>query len=405
VASLQFDEKSGRWRIRFYFGSQEYKRSLKRIKTEQEALALKGRVEETIMLLERGRLELPVDADPAHYILSDGKLSQKVVVQKAATLGDLFDLYQKKLTQGAKETNTRRIEKVHANHLLRLLGPTTHLTALKTRDLQEGYVEKRAKETWKNRRIKPQTIKKEIETLQAVWSWGRNQGYATGAAPTQGLTYPKEKEKPPFQTWEQIESIVKRGGLSAEAETELWNSLFLSIPEIAAVLEFVGENARCPFLYPFFVFAAHTGARKSEIIRSRVEDFDFAAKIVRIREKKRQKGKETFRTVDMSTLLVDVIQDWLSRHPGGLLSLCRHPNVPLHETDLTKLFRQLFAKSKWKVLRGYHIFRHSFASNLAAAGIDQRVIDEFMGHQTEAMRKRYRHLFPQQRRKAIESVF
>jgi hypothetical protein len=31
------------------------------------------------------------------------------------------------------------------------------------------------------------------------------------------------------------------------------------------------------------------------------------------------------------------------------------------------------------------------------------VIDEFMGHQTEAMRKRYRHLFSKDRRSAIES--
>ncbi len=52
---------------------------------------------------------------------------------------------------------------------------------------------------------------------------------------------------------------------------------------------------------------------------------------------------------------------------------------------------------------GFHSYRHSFASNLAAAGVDQRVIDEFMGHTTEAMRKRYRHLFPKDRRSAIES--
>ena len=56
-------------------------------------------------------------------------------------------------------------------------------------------------------------------------------------------------------------------------------------------------------------------------------------------------------------------------------------------------------------IRGFHTFRHSFASNLAAKGIDQRVIDEWMGHQTEEMRKRYRHLFPDQQRKAIDSVF
>ena len=46
-----------------------------------------------------------------------------------------------------------------------------------------------------------------------------------------------------------------------------------------------------------------------------------------------------------------------------------------------------------------------FASNLAAAGTDQRVIDELMGHTTEAMQKRYRHLLPDQRREAVLAVF
>ncbi len=57
------------------------------------------------------------------------------------------------------------------------------------------------------------------------------------------------------------------------------------------------------------------------------------------------------------------------------------------------------------MLRGYHAFRHSFASNLAAAGIDARVICDLMGHQTEDMEKRYRHLFPEQRRAAVLSIF
>ena len=62
----------------------------------------------------------------------------------------------------------------------------------------------------------------------------------------------------------------------------------------------------------------------------------------------------------------------------------------------------LEGKRNWFKI-GFHTYRHSFASNLAAAGVDQRIIDEFMGHQTEAMRKRYRHLFPKNRRSAIES--
>jgi site-specific recombinase XerD len=38
---------------------------------------------------------------------------------------------------------------------------------------------------------------------------------------------------------------------------------------------------------------------------------------------------------------------------------------------------------------GFHLPRHPFSSNLARAGVDDRVIDHFMGHQTEEMRRRY----------------
>jgi integrase len=57
------------------------------------------------------------------------------------------------------------------------------------------------------------------------------------------------------------------------------------------------------------------------------------------------------------------------------------------------------------VVRGFHVFRHSFASNLAAAGARQEVIDEMMGHQTEEMRRRYRHLFPQEKVDALTRAF
>ena len=52
-----------------------------------------------------------------------------------------------------------------------------------------------------------------------------------------------------------------------------------------------------------------------------------------------------------------------------------------------------------------HVLRHSFISALANKGIDQRIIDELVGHQTEAMRRRYRHLYPKTVADAINQVF
>src|SRR5207302_4370237 len=67
--------------------------------------------------------------------------------------------------------------------------------------------------------------------------------------------------------------------------------------------------------------------------------------------------------------------------------------------------KRTLAGSRWEVLRGYHVLRHSFISCLAAAGVDQRVIDEFVGHQTDEQRKRYRHLIPDVKQKAITGAF
>jgi integrase len=210
----------------------------------------------------------------------------------------------------------------------------------------------------------------------------------------------------PFQTWDEIQTIIDRGGLTAVEQKELWDCLFLTTPQISEVLEVVKKNARYPFLYPMFVLAAHTGARRSEMMRSRVEDFDFESRTVLIREKKKDKSVQiTYRRVPMSPLLAQVMKEWFARHPGGMYTFCLQANQMLKQTFTTKGFRRSLKGSKWVRLRGFHVLRHSFASNLAAKGIDQRVIDEFMGHQTEAMRKRYRHLFPDQRQKTIEVVF
>ncbi len=54
-------------------------------------------------------------------------------------------------------------------------------------------------------------------------------------------------------------------------------------------------------------------------------------------------------------------------------------------------FKKTLARSKWSVVKGLHTLRHSVASCLAAAGVDQRIIDDMLGHVTEEMRRRYRH--------------
>jgi integrase len=126
-----------------------------------------------------------------------------------------------------------------------------------------------------------------------------------------------------------------------------------------------------------------------------------------IREQKRDRSREmTFRCVPMADGLKIVLQEWLKEHhPGGPFTLAGRESKPFTRQMLTKAFRSTVEGSSWQMVQGYHVLRHSFASNCALKGVDQRITDDWMGHQTEAMRRRYRHLFPDQQREAIRSVF
>jgi integrase len=357
--------------------------------------------------MERGRLEPPADGDLALFLLSDGKINKKPKVEESVPLATFFRRYREEFPAGAKEANTRYTERIHMKHLERIIGPRTGVRSITGETLQR-YINERAKETGRDGEpLSHATIQKEIGSFASIWNrWGLKQGIVPGPAPSRGLVYSKTKTGHPFQTWEQIERRIKRGGLSEVEQDELWDSLFLSVPQVVELLAYVKKSSHFPFVYPMFVFAAHTGARRSEIIRSQVDDFDFARKIVRIREKKRDKTRLlTFRHVPLSPLLRTVMEDWFTKHPGGHLVICQEPNVPLTPQMAAHHFLWAVEGSKWAKLHGWHVFRHSFISNCAAKGVDQRTIDAWSGHQTDAMRRRYTHLFPDQQHQAMSLVF
>ena len=414
MASLEFDKASGRYRVRFRHAGRAFKRSLK-TGDRREGKAVLARVEETIRFLERGRLDLPSDSEPGLFILSDGKLNGKTVAPKAHSLSGLVRLYLQSLPEGAKAHSTLKTEETHLSHLLRHLRGSQLAQAVGIGDMQT-YVKKRLRDKYRGKSIHPDTVKKEVATLRLIWNWGVSRGHLEGPAPTNGIAYPKSEQKSPFMTWDEIQRVINRGGLSAEQEAGLWESLYLTLPQIEEVLDHVRKASQYTFVLPMFVLVAHTGARRSEILKSQMDDFDFESRTVLIREKKRNHEKSlTYRRVRMSDSLMSTMSDWFSHHPGGPYAICAPPELlrrkarerglPLTRSEAHDHFKRALRGSKWSKIRGFHVFRHSFASNLAAAGVDQRIIDEWMGHQTEEMRKRYRHVFPDQQQKVIDSVF
>lgn len=405
------------YRVNFWYGGRHFSRSLKTGDATKAASA-KARLEETLSDLERGRIELPVDADLITFLLSDGKLTQRTGTPRtqAVTLGTLRDKYLEAHCNGAMESNSLDTVRLHLRHFVTSLGEKFPIQTLAHDNLQ-AHLDRRAKKKGHHKRsLSPTTLRKEMATFRACWNWGVQAGCLTGVFPSRGLRYPKADEKPPFQTWQVIERTVSQGKLPKAEAKALWDCLFLTLPEIADVLTHVKANANHGFLYPMFCFAAYTGSRRSEMLRARIADLDLEGQTVLVHERKRARGKRTSRRLPLSGPLFQALKDWLAVHPGGQHLFCLELAVERskkHRTDYAELtrneandhFKRVLAGSRWEKLRGWHVFRHSFASNCAAKGIDQRLIDAWMGHQTEEMRRRYRHLFPDQQRAAIQHVF
>jgi len=154
---------------------------------------------------------MPENADPATFILSDGKLDQRPMVQASISLNELLELHAR-LPERAKENTTLVTERVHKNHLRRILGASRRVNELGPQDVQR-YVNTRSAEKYRGKDIEPDTIRKEVATLRAVWNWGMTSGYVSSPTPVKGVVYPKRDEKPPFMTWGEIERITRHGGL------------------------------------------------------------------------------------------------------------------------------------------------------------------------------------------------
>lgn len=402
MASIRESKGEG-YLVLFRYGGRQYQRKLG-TDDQKEAEARRKRLEATIHDLSTGRLKLPDDCqDVGTFILSDGRATGKAVPAQHVTLKELWDIYLSDSPENVKEASTMVTEGVHFRHMLRLLKPGTAVPLLTTADLQR-YIKARSLEDGiREEKIKSRTIRKEIGTFEAVWN--------KFALPHKlvkedfkmhfgTLVYSKERSKPPFRTYDEIKDQLP--GKTAAEQANLWDCLFLQRNELEQVIGTLQHALGCPaWLYPMALMAAHTGCRRSELMRAEPEDFNLANGVVHVREKKRNKNKEfTYRPVPLSTRLVKVLSEWkATRQPGEYMFGNLTPKV-VHTS-----LQDGFKGSQWTVIRGWHIFRHSLASIMAMEGKDQRMIDSILGHTTEQMRLRYQHLSHNKQKAALDSIF
>jgi integrase len=441
MASLELRNQT--YRVVFMFRGRKYGYSLD-TGDHDTAEALRGGVEKTLMRVEQNLLPFPEATDIVEFVKHDGRPPQKEIPAPSAPLS-LTQLKEKYLDAhgvGAMEANSLATVRMHLGHFEKTLGGRFAVRDLALTDLQR-HVSERLRKKYRGKALSAVTLKKEMSSFRAAWNWAAHMGLVSGPFPSKGLVYPKADEKLPFMTWTEIEQRIRTGGLSAKQIDELGECLYLRKEEIEKLLLYIKEHAAYPWLYPLVCTAAHTGARRSELLRIEVADINLEADTILIREKKRSRKQRTTRHVSLTPFLKGVLREWLAVHPGGKYLFCQAgevigskkrsrttghldakkrpssqkgrqatvrardsvPVLAVTRDEAHGHFKRTLAGSKWELLRGFHVLRHSFISCLAAAGVDQRIIDEFVGHQTDEQRRRYRHLIPDVKQQAIAGVF
>jgi integrase len=153
------------------------------------------------------------------------------------------------------------------------------------------------------------------------------------------------------------------------------------------------------------MISLHTGMRIGEILSLRGSDINLPSRVVHVRD-----AKAGTRMAHMTDAVAPVFEDVMPATPDGLL-FCSREGKPLRVTDTSNTFAKVIkalgfndglTDRRQKVV--FHTLRHTFCSWLAIRGVPLYTIGVLVGHSSLEMTKRYSHLCPDTKRKAISHV-
>jgi integrase len=177
---------------------------------------------------------------------------------------------------------------------------------------------------------------------------------------------------------------------------------FLQPEELEAVLRAVPADMLGALEPPRYLTAAMTGLRQGELLALRWSDVDWAASRVRVAESYTRGAFDSPKSHrGRSVPVADRLAGELERHfqrshyRGDQDLVFAHPATGhvLDASKLRKRFRVALARGGVRDIT-FHELRHTFGTQLAAAGAPLRAIQEWMGHADASTTEIYAHYAP-----------
>jgi integrase len=160
------------------------------------------------------------------------------------------------------------------------------------------------------------------------------------------------------------------------------------------------------WLRPLVIVALHTGMRKSELLKLKWSDVDFATGTIHVRDPKsgedehvpmNETSKRTLSVLSDSRTRVVALKDRALNH------LNRHVFTAPEGGYMHVLNRYWYPALRRAGIEGlrFHDLRHTFASRAAMSGVDLYTLQALMRHRSPQMTQRYAHLSAAHQREAV----
>lgn len=151
------------------------------------------------------------------------------------------------------------------------------------------------------------------------------------------------------------------------------------------------------------------GLRLQEGIRLAVPDIDSARMMIHVRHGKGNKD----RYVPLPQRMLKLLRDYWSTHRHPVLIFPAegrdHINLskatePMSKSSVQDAFRAALKQSGINKLASVHTLRHSWATHLLEAGVNLRLIQEYLGHSSPATTSVYTHLTVKSEQLGAEAI-
>ncbi len=175
---------------------------------------------------------------------------------------------------------------------------------------------------------------------------------------------------------------------------------YLSVDEIFYLLDTLTEE-ELPTKRPIrdkaiFELLYATGIRCSELCSITFKDLDLENKIIRIMGKGRKERLVLFGQKAQERLKLYLEKERsrpIDTKEALFVNYCNKPLTTRSIQRIIQMFR-LFLKGKKNITP--HKLRHSFATHLLNQGVNLRIVQELLGHQTLASTEKYTHVSQQE---------